>query len=51
MGLPDFLLVKKKVGLGVFEKSKKGKNQYQNVILHLGSIKVVINAWTIEVIL
>ena len=50
MGLPDFLLVKK-IELGVFEKSQKGQNLYQNVILDLGSIKVVKNAWTIEVIL
>ena len=50
MGLPDFLLVKK-VGLGVFEKSQKGQNLYQNVILKVGSVKVVKKAWTIEVIL
>ena len=40
-----------KIELGLFEKSQKGQNQYQNVILDLGSIKVVKNAWTIEVIL
>ena len=43
-----------KIELGLFEKSQKGQNQYQNVILvilDLGSVKVVKNAWTIEVIL
>ena len=40
-----------KIELGLFEKSQKGQNQNQNVILDLGSVKVVKNAWTIEVIL
>ena len=40
-----------KKGSGFFKKSQKGQNLYQNVILKVGSVKVVKKAWTIEVIL